>query len=51
MKKEGRPAKAGKDMGKSIVEIVNLMYQNQTAKQFLRALIKVLKSELKDRGA
>lgn len=47
--KEGRPGKAGKDMGKAIIEMVNLMYQNQTAKQFLKSLIKVLELELKKR--
>lgn len=48
-KKEGRPGKCGKDMGKAIVEMVNLMYQNQTAKRFLKSLIKVLESELNNR--
>ena len=46
-----RPKLAGENMGRAIIEMVHLMYQNQTAKRFLEPLIKVLKSELKRRVA
>ena len=49
--KRDRPGKGGENMGKAIVEMVNLMYQNQTAKTFLKSLIKVLELELKKRVA
>lgn len=33
-----RAWKAGEEMGKAILEMVHLMYQNQTALAFIRAL-------------
>jgi|GEM_PF-1842586 len=33
-----RPWKAGEDLGKAIIEMVNLMYQNKTALAFIKAL-------------
>jgi len=45
-----RPRGAGEAMGKAIVEMVHLMYQNQTAKRFLEPLIRVLQLELDRRG-
>ena len=49
-KKITRAEKAGRDMGNSIIEIVNLMYQNNTAKNFYIGLIKILHCELIKRG-
>jgi len=40
---------AGINLGKVIVEMVNLMYQNNTAKNFYSGLLLVLSEELKRR--
>jgi len=44
-----RAAKAGKRLGKSIIEMVHLMYQNNTALTFLKALYDTLFEELDKR--
>ena len=40
--KKSRAEKAGEKMGESIIEMMNLMYQNNTAKNFLEGLTNVL---------
>lgn len=35
---KGRPEKAGKRLAEAIIEMVHLMYQNNTALKFLNAL-------------
>ncbi len=42
-----RAEKAGEHLGKSIIEMVNLMYQNNTAENFYRGLLTVLNKTLK----
>ena len=42
MKKYSRAELAGKKTGEAIIEMINLMYQNNTANNFLRGLLKVL---------
>ena len=44
-----RASKAGEKLGKSIIEMINLMYQNNTAVNFLLALCRVLSKEKKKR--
>ena len=44
-----RPARAGIAMAKSIIEMVNLMYQNNTAEKFLVALNTIIAEELNRR--
>lgn len=44
-----RGFKAGEEMGKAIVEMVHLMYQNNTAAHFYRGLSKIIKEEMKHR--
>ena len=44
-----RSRKAGTAMGKALIEMVHLMYQNNTARHFLFGLINVLLKELKKR--
>ena len=44
--KETRAARAGKAMAEAIIEMVDLMYQNSTSVNFLRALMLPLKREL-----
>ena len=44
-----RAYKAGTQLGQTIVEMVHLMYQNQTAKRFFSGLMKVLNLEHKRR--
>jgi hypothetical protein len=41
-----RAEKAGRDLGHSIVELANLMYQNNTAKNFYKGLMDVLFAEV-----
>jgi hypothetical protein len=38
---------AGEALGKAIVEMVHLMYQNNTASNFWRGLMRVLKKEVR----
>lgn len=45
-----RGYKAGLAMGKSIIEMVHLMYQNNTAKHFYRGLNKIIQEEIKCRS-
>ena len=45
-----RPYKAGLSLAKSIVELVNLIYQNDTAKKFLIGLQIGLLKEMERRG-
>jgi len=45
-----RGRKAGSQMGRAIVEMVHLMYQNNTAAHFYRGLIEVVRKEMKRRG-
>jgi hypothetical protein len=40
---KSRAEKAGESLGLAIVEMVHLMYQNQTAANFWRGLMNVLK--------
>ena len=44
-----RAYKAGEAMGKAIVEMVHLMYQNNTATHFYQGLCKTITSEMKTR--
>ena len=44
-----RGYKAGVAEGKSIVEIVNLFYQNNTALHFYKGLLEILEEEYKRR--
>lgn len=48
--KSTRPYKAGAAFARSVIEMVNLMYQNQTAEKFLTALYEEIQQELKKRG-
>lgn len=41
-----RAEKAGQRMGKAIIEMVHLMYQNNTAGRFYKGLIKALQREV-----
>ncbi|HUV84632.1 MAG TPA: hypothetical protein VMV86_02935 [Methanosarcinales archaeon] len=45
-----RSREAGINFGKAIVEMVHLMYQNNTAAHFYMGLLAVLKEELLERG-
>ena len=45
-----RAAEAGKQMARGIVEMVHLMYQNNTALSFLESLNKGIFAEMKRRG-
>ena len=49
--KETRAGWVGWGMGFAIIQMVHLMYQNNTAKGFLEALIKTLEKELRKRNA
>lgn len=44
-----RPAKSGKQMGKAIIEMVNLMYLDKNALCFLNTITKVLNAEFRRR--
>ncbi len=44
-----RASRAGQDMAKAIIEMVHLMYQSKTAKNFLGGLIDELLKELRRR--
>jgi len=48
--KDTRPYKAGLALAGSIIELVNLMYQNETAEKFFTALYNELLKEMKHRG-
>lgn len=41
---------AGKIMGKALILMVHLMYQNNTAANFYQALFESIKKEMKRRG-
>ena len=45
-----RASKAGKQMAEAIIEMVHLMYQNNTALSFLVALNRRIFAEMKRRG-
>ena len=45
----GRAWEAGEKMGKAIIEMIHLMYQNQTALSFIKALTIELNTERKRR--
>jgi len=45
----GRPEKAGKLRGKSIIEDVNLFYQNTTALKYIKALKEIIDEEYERR--
>jgi hypothetical protein len=47
---EQRSAKAGQDLAKVIIEMVHLMYQNNTAKKFYLGLSDELNKEIRRRG-
>ena len=49
--KETRAGKAGKKMAESIIEMVHLMYQNNTARLYLRGLVLTLQKEQDKRSA
>ena len=44
-----RPYKAGVSLARSVIEMVDLMYQNKTAQKFLRGLISTLSKEQQER--
>ena len=48
--KETRAYKAGQQMGRAITEMVNLMYQKQTAIKFLNGLLAILHKDISNRG-
>jgi len=48
-RKGSRPYKSGKALAKSLIEMVNLMYQNHTAESFLTALYDEISKEMKRR--
>lgn len=43
---KSRSGKAGAQMANTIIEMVHLMYQKQTARRFMRELVRVLKEKL-----
>lgn len=47
--KESRAGKAGRRKADSIIESLHLMYQRQTALNYLRPLVRGLEKELKRR--
>lgn len=47
--KNSRPYKAGLSLAKSVIEMVDLMYQNKTALAFLTALNNRISKELERR--
>lgn len=49
MSKESRALLTGKKLGESIISMVHLMYQNNTASNFYKGLMHVLNSEIKNR--
>lgn len=49
MSKRSRAERAGRLMGTALVEMVHLMYQKNTAKNFLRGLCDVLNCHWKER--
>ncbi len=49
MKRVSRAEKAGKQLGASIVEIIHLMYQNNTARNFWKGLMSVLEANRRDK--
>ena len=46
MDKDNRATMAGITIGKAVIEMVHLMYQNNTASNFLEGLILTLNNEL-----
>lgn len=50
MGKRSRGELAGRLMGRALVEMVNLFYQNTTARRFLYGLTMVLHKESQKRG-
>ena len=40
---KSRAEKAGEKLGESIIEMANLMYQNNTKKNFFKGLLSVIK--------
>lgn len=48
-RKMTRAEKAGIDQGKAIVEMVHLMYQNNTSSNFYKGLMAVLEEEVRRR--
>lgn len=49
-KSMSRAEKAGRAMGESLIEMVHLMYQNNTAANFWRGLMDVLKTNERKRN-
>lgn len=49
MSKKPRAYKAGENIAKAIIEMVHLMYQNNTAKHFYDGLNKTLSDEIERR--
>ena len=47
--KNTRAYKAGEAQGRSIIEMIHLMYQNRTAKKFISGLMSVLIPDYKKR--
>lgn len=43
--RETRPYKAGTQMGESLVEMIHLMYQRNTALKYLKGLLDILVKE------
>jgi len=48
--KTTRASKAGESLGDAIVEMIHLMYQNNTAAAFLRGLYQKIIKEMQRRG-
>lgn len=46
--KEGRAERAGQATAEALIEMVHLMYQKNTARRFLSALIRALKAHQRD---
>ena len=47
MAEQSRAEKSGRKLGLSIVEVAQLMYQNNTKKNFLTGLLAVIKEALR----
>jgi len=50
VKNKSRAELAGENLGNSIVEMIHLMYQNNTAKNFWKGLMFILKKNSRYKG-
>jgi len=48
--KKSRAEKAGEQLGEAIIEMVNLMYQNNTKANFYKGLLATLKTHGGEKG-